>query len=216
MQNYYLYCCYQMGTVWGFRYENGRVHDHRVLAHSTYHCASWGRDHAGELYLVALSGEIFRLQPNPAAKEGMARFPQRLSETGLFASVPDERPAPGVIPYSVNAPGWHDGASMTRLLAVPNADTINPNANRGWDFMDGAVLVQTLSLEMEKGKSGQSQESRDPPVDTPGGRMVWLFLCLERFADRRASWCEKRARNTNCGFATPRHPAARDSKPGTF
>jgi hypothetical protein len=72
LQNYYLYCCYQMGTVWGFRYENGRVHDHRVLAHSTYHCASWGRDHAGELYLVALSGEIFRLQPNPAAKAGMA------------------------------------------------------------------------------------------------------------------------------------------------
>jgi uncharacterized repeat protein (TIGR03806 family) len=152
LQNYYLYCCYQMGTVWGFRYENGRVHDHRVLAHSTYHCASWGRDHAGELYLVALSGEIFRLQPNPAAKAEMARFPQHLSETGLFASVPDERPAPGVIPYSVNAPAWHDGASMTRLLAVPNADTINPNANRGWDFMDGAVLVQTLSLEMEKGK----------------------------------------------------------------
>ncbi len=38
------------------------VRDHRVLAHSTYHCASWGRDHAGELYLVALSGEILRLR----------------------------------------------------------------------------------------------------------------------------------------------------------
>jgi putative heme-binding domain-containing protein len=56
-----------------------------------------------------------------------------------------------VIPYSVNAPGWHDGASIARWLAVPNRDTINPNASRGWDFMDGAVLVQTLSLEMEHG-----------------------------------------------------------------
>jgi len=151
LANHYLYCCYQMGTVWGFRYENGRVLDHRVLAHSTYHCASWGRDHANELYLVALSGEIFRLEPNPAAKEGVARFPERLSETGLFASVPEERPAPGVIPYTVNAPVWHDGAGLSRFLAVPNNDTINPTTSRGWDFMDGAVLVQTLSLEMESG-----------------------------------------------------------------
>jgi uncharacterized repeat protein (TIGR03806 family) len=151
LANHYLYCCYQMGTVWCFLYENGHVRDHRVLAHSTYHCASWGRDHAGEVYLVALSGEIFRLASNPAAKEGMARFPEKLSDTGVFASVADERPAPGVIPYSVNAPGWHDGASLSRLLAVPNTDTINPNASRGWDFMDGAVVVQTLSLEMEKG-----------------------------------------------------------------
>ena len=27
LANHYLYCCYQMGTVWGFRYENGRVLD---------------------------------------------------------------------------------------------------------------------------------------------------------------------------------------------
>jgi len=151
LANHYLYCCYQMGTVWGFLYENGQVRDHRVLAHSTYHCASWGRDHAGEVYLVALSGEILRLVPNPAAKGAVARFPQRLSETGAFASVKDERPSPGVIPYSVNAPGWHDGASIKRWLAVPNRDTINPTTSRGWDFMDGAVVLQTLSLEIEPG-----------------------------------------------------------------
>jgi uncharacterized repeat protein (TIGR03806 family) len=149
--NYYLYCCYQTGTVWGFRYENGHVLDHRVLADSTYNCATWGRDHANELYLVALSGEIFELDPNPVAKEGAPKFPQLLSQTGIFVSVPEQKPAPGVIPYSVNAPVWHDGASMTRLLAVPNDDTINPGPARGWEFMDGAVLVQTLSLEMEEG-----------------------------------------------------------------
>jgi uncharacterized repeat protein (TIGR03806 family) len=151
LDNYYLYCCYQTGTVWGFRYENGHVLDHRVLADSTYNCATWGRDHANELYLVALSGEIFQLEPNPRAKEGAPKFPQLLSQTGIFDSVPEQKPAPGVIPYSVNAPVWHDGASMTRLLAVPNDDTINPTPARGWEFMDGAVLVQTLSLEMEQG-----------------------------------------------------------------
>jgi uncharacterized repeat protein (TIGR03806 family) len=169
LANYYLYCCYQMGTVWAFRYEDGRVVDHHVLAHSTYHCASWGRDHAGEVYLVALSGEIFRLEANPAAKAGAAPFPQRLSETGLFTSVGEQRPAPGVIPYSVNAPGWHDGAGLTRLFAVPNDDTIDPNTSRGWDFMDGAVLVQTLSLEMEKGNPASRKNIETRMLTHQGG-----------------------------------------------
>jgi len=169
LANYYLYCCYQMGTVWAFRYENGRVLDHHVLAHSTYHCASWGRDHAGELYLVALSGEIFRLEANPAAKDGAARFPERLSDTGLFASVAEERPAPGVISYSVNAPAWHDGAGLSRLLAVPNADTIDPNTSHGWDFMDGAVLAQTLSLEMEQGHPASRKNIETRLLTRQGG-----------------------------------------------
>jgi putative heme-binding domain-containing protein len=151
LANHYLYCCYQTGTVWGFRYENGKVLDHRVLADSTYNCAAWGRDHANELYLVALSGEIFQLERNPRTKEGASKFPALLSETGIFESVPEQKPAPGVIPYSVNAPGWHDGASLTRLLAVPNDDTINAGTSRGWAFLDGAVAAQTLSLEMERG-----------------------------------------------------------------
>ncbi len=40
---------------------------------------------------------------------------------------------------------------MTRLLGVPNDDTINAGMPRGWEFMDGAVAVQTLSLEIENG-----------------------------------------------------------------
>jgi uncharacterized repeat protein (TIGR03806 family) len=151
LANHYLYCCYQTGTVWGFRYENGKVLDHRVLADSTYNCAAWGRDHANELYLIALSGEILQLDPNPRAKQGASKFPELLSQTGIFESVPEQRPALGVIPYSVNAPVWHDGASMTRLLGVPNDDTINAGSSRGWEFLDGAVAAQTLSLEMEHG-----------------------------------------------------------------
>jgi uncharacterized repeat protein (TIGR03806 family) len=177
LANHYLYCCYQMGTVWAFRYENGRVLDHRVLAHSTYHCASWGRDHANELYLVALSGEIFRLEPNPAARQGVARFPERLSETGLFASVSEERPAPGVIPYTVNAPVWHDGAGLSRFLAVPNDDTVNPAVPHGWEFMDGAVLVQTLSLEMEAGHPASRKNIETRLMTRQGGE--WFGYSYE-------------------------------------
>ena len=39
-------------------------------------------------------------------------FPRKLSETGLFSSVKDHKPAAGVIPYSVNAQPWADLASQ--------------------------------------------------------------------------------------------------------
>jgi putative heme-binding domain-containing protein len=169
LANHYLYCCYQTGTVWGFRYENGKVLDHRVLADSTYNCATWGRDHANELYLVALSGEILQLDPNPRAKVGASKFPELLSQTGIFESVPEQKPAPGVIPYSVNAPVWHDGASLTQLLGVPNDDTINPGVSRGWEFMDGAAAVQTLSLEMERGNAASRKVIETRLMTRQGG-----------------------------------------------
>jgi uncharacterized repeat protein (TIGR03806 family) len=45
-----------------------------------------------------------------------------------------------LIPYSVNAPGWADGASIERYMALPDDSRIGHLTN-------GAVLVQTLSLE---------------------------------------------------------------------
>jgi len=186
LADHYLYCCYQTGTVWGFRYDKGRVLDHRVLADSTYNCAAWGRDHAGELYLVALSGEIFRLEPNPAAKEGAPRFPERLSEAGLFESVPDERPAPGVMPYTVNAPVWHDGAALKRFLAVPNADTINHATSRGWEFQDGAVLVQTLSLETRRNDPTSRKKFETRLLTRQGGEWFsYTYEWNERETDAR-------------------------------
>ena len=79
-----------------------------------------GEGRAGELYLVDhdRTHQIYRLVRNPAAT-GRSGFPRRLSQTGLFASTRDHRPARGVIPYRVNAELWSDGATAERFLAVP-------------------------------------------------------------------------------------------------
>ncbi len=145
----YIYCDYETGIVWGFRYENEQVKDHQVLSDSTYKVATFGHDHQRELYLVALSGEIFSLQPSGAPTTATADIPRKLSETGLFSDVVQQQPAPGVIPYSVNASAWTDGASIQRFLGVPGEDKITYGSKRGWDLKDGAVAVQTLSLEFE-------------------------------------------------------------------
>ena len=181
LDNHYLYCCYQTGTVWGFRYENGQVLDHRFWpiplttarlgdAITPTSCI-WSRS----------SGEIFQLDRNPTTKETASQFPALLSQTGIFESVPEQKPAAGVIPYAVNAPGWHDGAGITRLLGVPNDDTINPTVAHGWEFMDGAVagadaVTRNGTRTIRPAASMIETRADDPP----GGRVVRLLLRMER------------------------------------
>ncbi len=147
---HYLYCDYETGKVWAFRYENDKVSDHRLLADSTYRVATFGRDHAGELYLVALSGEIFELEPNKSANNAVAEFPRALSATGLFSETTNLVPAPGVIAYFVNAPVWTDGAELERYMAIPANGLIEITANRGWNLPDGSVLMQNVSLATDR------------------------------------------------------------------
>src|SRR5262249_3239472 len=59
--------------------------------------------------------------------------------------------APGVIPYSINAPFWSDGAFKERFVAVPGDAKITFHDTKAWDFEDGAVTVKSFSLEMEEG-----------------------------------------------------------------
>ncbi|MDA1049835.1 MAG: PQQ-dependent sugar dehydrogenase [Planctomycetota bacterium] len=160
----YIYGDYDTGKIWMFRYDRQtkQVSDHRELNDSTLRLVGFGEDHDGELYLVDhMRGLIFELQENPIADQ-QPNFPRKLSETGLFASVPDHRPAAGVIPYSVAAAQWSDGASKERFLAVPGESKIEfdgitypqpaPGAPHGWKFPDGTVAVETLSLELAPGQ----------------------------------------------------------------
>ncbi len=158
----YIYGDYDTGRIWMLRYDRqtGKVTEHQELVDSSLRLVGFGEDTAGELYLLDhVSGQISRLAPNPA--KASADFPYKLSETGLFASVPDLAPAAGLIPYSVIAPQWADGATKQRFLALPGNSQIEfetitypqpaPGAPPGWKFPDGTVLVETIFLEMEQG-----------------------------------------------------------------
>jgi uncharacterized repeat protein (TIGR03806 family) len=131
------------------------------IARTTYRIVSWGEDADGELYFLDFTGgRIHQLVKAPPQKQ-QAKFPRKLSETGLFASTRDHRPAPGLIPYSVNAQLWGDHTTKERFLAIPGDGRIgfdeieypqpSPGAPFGWRFPDGTVLVKTFSIEMERG-----------------------------------------------------------------
>lgn len=148
----YIYCDYATGKVWGLRYdeENEKVLWNEEIADSSYSVAAFGLDHQNELYLIAYSGELLQLEPNPAVDRKVT-FPNTLSETGLYASVADNKPVPGIVKYEINSPAWHDGADQELWLAVPDNKWIKKADKNGWDFQDGTVALQTLTVETEMG-----------------------------------------------------------------
>jgi uncharacterized repeat protein (TIGR03806 family) len=146
----YVYGDYGTGRIWGARYREGRVTWNELIADTPHQMLGFGEDHAGELFYADYAGAIYELEAS-APETNTNDFPRRLSDTGLFASVQGHRVAPGVIPYSVNAPYWADGAVQERFMAVPSEAQIEFNERETWKFPEGSVLVQSLSLEMQHG-----------------------------------------------------------------
>lgn len=152
----YFYGDYEYGQVWGLKYDGQQVTWHQELADTPLRIASFGVSRAGDIYLVDHpSGELYALARAPQ-QTAHTPFPMKLSETGLFASVPQQQLAPGVIPYSVNVPQWLDNAAIDRFAAIPNKmqlDFVERSADATtWSFPDGTVHAETISLEMEQGK----------------------------------------------------------------
>ena len=105
------------------------------------------------LALDYTSGGIFELDRNPPPTQDLPPFPRKLSETGLYESVKDHKVAPGVIPYSINAPFWSDNAIKERFFALPGDAKIKFDAEKAWAFDDGAVTVKSFELELEPGNA---------------------------------------------------------------
>lgn len=154
----YLYGDYSTGKIWGIKHDGHRVVWHQLLADTTFSITGFGLDSHGELLIADHRGNdegaCYSLEPAPPTSVP-SRFPRKLSDSGLFADVPQHRMAPGVIPYSVNSPLWSDGAIKERFLAVPQAAAANLHidlsASRGWEFPDETVLVKSFALETTAG-----------------------------------------------------------------
>jgi hypothetical protein len=144
----YVYGDYSTGKIWGVRHNQGKVTWHQELADTTLEITGFGTDSKGELLIVDHGGGLYRLEPAPR-DSNPAKFPTRLSETGLFLSTRAHQPHPALVPYSVNAPLWSDGAAKERFIALPGTSQIDFTTNRGWNFPEGAVLVKTFSLRMD-------------------------------------------------------------------
>src|SRR5205814_5553305 len=83
-------------------------------------------------------------------------FPRTLKATGIFDDVPQQKPAAGVVAFTVRAPQWMDGATAQRWVAVPVDDRVEWRTDDVYQrlqrsFPKDSVLVRTFSLEMSAG-----------------------------------------------------------------
>jgi uncharacterized repeat protein (TIGR03806 family) len=163
LQGAYIYGDYDTGRIWMLRYDekSKKVAESRQLAKTNLRIVAWGQDAEGEVYAVDfVNGGIFQLVAAPAVKEEQV-FPRKLSQTGLFSDTAGLVPAKGLIPYSVNAELWSDGATKERYMAIPGEGKIEyetvtypqpaPGSVPGWRFPDGTVMVKTFFLEAAPG-----------------------------------------------------------------
>ena len=160
----YIYGDYSTGKLWAGKHDGDKVVWQQELADTTARITCIASDHRGELLIanhnkVADGGGLFRLERNFTSNV-VSSFPRQLSETGLFRSVADHEVEPGVIEYSVNVPGWHDGAIGKRFLGLPAAPNnhgqpegsmIEFQPQSVWSFPEGTVLAQSLAVVSEVG-----------------------------------------------------------------
>ena len=144
LEGAYIYGDYSTGKIWGVRHDGLRVTWNEELADTTLQIAGFALSPTENLLVVDHGGGLHRLVKARHRKKKQP-FPQRLSETGLFRSTFDHVVEAGIFAYRVHAPGWNDGATSQRYIALPNDKTMQHRANRAWDLPEGSVLVQTLS-----------------------------------------------------------------------
>lgn len=169
---HYVYGDFVTGKIWKLRYDGKQVTGSQELVDTPFRIITFAEGYDHELYVVDYDGTIHRLIPNPVTAANQD-FPHKLSESGLFASVVDQQPAGGVLPYSVNAEPWADGAQSKRLVALPQQEQLTvykatnllAGERKGeWRFPRDSVLVKTLYLNLATEDPSAAVVAR--PVET--------------------------------------------------
>jgi len=154
LQGAYIYGDYSTGKIWGVKHDGEKISWHRELADTTFQISAIALDPNGELVVVDHRGDqlggLYHLERSEPTHTPNS-FPRKLSETGLFAIVQGHQVSSGLIPYSVNAPFWSDGAIKSRFIALPKEGRMEPADRWSWQFPEQTVLVKSFALETTAG-----------------------------------------------------------------
>ena len=151
LDGYYIFGDWQTSRLWAARCDGEKLQPHRQIAQTDQRIVAFGEQDDGELLVVDHGGGgLWRIVPNEASGQP-SDFPRKLSQTGLFANLKGQTPQQGVIPFSINASQWVDGAVAQRWIAIPGADPVVWGKGVwGEDkpaWPKDSVLVRTLSMQ---------------------------------------------------------------------
>ncbi len=153
----YVFGDWETKRLWAARFEGDRVKEMPELTRPSIRHVAFSEDHHGELYLLDYdNGTLHTLERDQGKRN--AEFPMRLSDTGLFASTAEHKPASGVVPFLINSKQWLDGATSEHWAAFPGLSSVTLHItpkpipslvswhNFRMHFPKDAVLMRTLSL----------------------------------------------------------------------
>jgi uncharacterized repeat protein (TIGR03806 family) len=157
----YVYGDYGTGRIWAALHDGAKLLWNRELVDTPLGITGFGLSADGDVLIADHSGNAIYRLARAAVAPASKPFPVKLSETGLFDSVRDLRPASGVQPFVINAPGWHDGAQADRLLALPGSQVAQQSgAWKTWELPNGTALAQTLTFPARDGSAARRLETR--------------------------------------------------------
>ncbi len=160
----YVYGDWMTGIMWALRYdsETEKVTSLIEIADTPHQIISFAKDSDGEVLILAYDGTIHRLIENPRLSDATSTepFPGKLSETGLFESVAEQTPSPGVYEYDINAHHWADGTTSRQWIGVVDENPLHLFEKSNWmtgdnqghfDFPHNTAIAKTIYLETEPG-----------------------------------------------------------------
>jgi putative heme-binding domain-containing protein len=154
----YVFGDWETRRLWAARFEGNRTKEMSEIARPSVRIVAFGEDRNGEIYFLDHEGgTVHTIERNDTSTKN-SDFPTRLSETGLFNSVTEQSPSPGVIPFAINSRQWQDGANARHWVAFPGESAMRlyekaqpiPGMvywhNFRMHFPKNAVLVRTISI----------------------------------------------------------------------
>jgi len=154
MQGWYLYGDYVSGNLWRVTRGADGEFTTDLAARTGRSIASFGEDDEGELYVCSFDGGVYRVVPAEGEADPYAAWPERLSETGLFAWDEEQKraaPTAQLTAYEVNAPFWSDGAEKGRWFALPEGEAFAYAEEGAWEVPVGATLVKHFRARHGRG-----------------------------------------------------------------
>ena len=141
----YFYGDYVSGNLWSLERDAKGEWKSTLERRTGKSIASFGMDEDGEIYLLSFDGGVYRITAsNEPVADPLAGWPEKLSETRLFASVEGHVPAGDLIPYEVNVGFWSDRAQKKRYIHLPRGGKIGFRAEGPWELPVGATIVKTF------------------------------------------------------------------------
>jgi uncharacterized repeat protein (TIGR03806 family) len=156
----YIFADYVSGNLWTLR-RNGAAAPTVERIAGEGGIAAFGQDPSnGDVLMANLSSDKIRRLVSGTPSNA---FPISLSATGLFASLTDLSPNPGVLPYTVNLPFWSDHAIKRRWFTIPDGVAQMGWTREGaWTFPAGQIWVKHFDLPLSRSNPPQPGDASTP------------------------------------------------------